>query len=370
MADQRIANLARVMVEYSNDIQAGQTVIISCVPFSPTATPYLLETARAVLHAGGLPMFDLDLEGYEPMLIKEGSDEQLNFIDPRVMLAAREVDHSIQFMCEENTRRMSGLDSERQRLRMSAYREWYEITNRRSAEGSYQWVLTLVPTSGYAQDAEMDLESFEDFFFRTVFADQEDPIKPWVEMRAQQEKLVEWLKGHKRVEVKGPQVDLKLSIEDRRFISCHGDENIPDGEIFTGPVEDSVEGWVRFSYPAIFMGREVSGVELRFEDGKVVQAKAEKNEEYLHTVLEMDSGAKYLGEFAIGTNYAIDRFTKNILFDEKIGGTMHMALGFGYPESGSKNQSALHWDMITDMKDGGEIRIDGELFYQSGEFKV
>jgi aminopeptidase len=209
-----------------------------------------------------------------------------------------------------------------------------------------------------------------DFFFRTVFADQEDPIEPWVEMRAQQEKLVEWLKGHKRVEVKGPQVDLKLSIEDRRFISCHGDENIPDGEIFTGPVEDSVEGWVRFSYPAIFMGREVSGVELRFEDGKVVQAKAEKNEEYLHTVLEMDSGAKYLGEFAIGTNYAIDRFTKNILFDEKIGGTMHMALGFGYPESGSKNQSALHWDMITDMKDGGEIRIDGELFYQSGEFKV
>jgi len=370
MADPRIANLARIMVEYSNEVQPGQTVLIGCIPFAPPALPYIHETARAVLRAGGHPLFDLDPEGFETLLLREANEEQLGFIDPRAMLAARDFDHAISFSCEENTHRMSSVDSKRQSLRLSAWREWFEVTNRRTAEGSYNWVLTLVPTSGYAQDAEMDLESFEDFFFRATFADREDPLAPYLTMRAEQARLVDWLKGRRQVEVKGPQVDLRLSIEGRKFISCHGDENLPDGEIFTGPVEDSVEGWVRFSYPAIFSGREVSGVELRFEGGRVVEAKAEKNQEYLNSVLEMDPGARYLGEFAIGTNQALDRFTKNILFDEKIGGTMHMALGFGYPESGSKNESALHWDMITEMRDGGEIRVDGELFYQAGEFKV
>ncbi len=370
MVDVRIKNLARVMVEYSTQVVPGNTVLISSIPFAPAALPYLQETARAVLKAGGHPMFDLDPEGYETLLLKEGNDEQLTFIDPRVMLAAREFDRAIMFTCEENTRRMSAIDPERQSLRMAAWKEYFDITSKRTADGSYHWVLTLVPTSGYAQDAEMDLEAFEEFFFHTTFADRDDPVGSWIEMRSKQEALVEWLRGRKLVEVKGPQVDLRLSIEDRPFISCHGDENIPDGEIFTAPVEESVEGWIRFSYPAIFTGREVAGVELRFEAGKVVEAVADKNNDFLQSMLDMDAGARYLGEFAIGTNHAIDRFTKNILFDEKIGGTMHMALGFGYPESGSKNQSALHWDMITDMKDGGEIRVDGELFYKSGEFRV
>ncbi|MEJ2012167.1 MAG: aminopeptidase [Anaerolineales bacterium] len=370
MADPRIENLARVMVEYSNEVRPGHTVVISSLPFSPPALPYLLESARAVLRAGGHPMFDLDPEGYEPMLIKEGSEDQLDFLDPRMLLLAREADRAIMFNCEENTRRMSGLDAERQARRMRAWKEYQEIINRRNAEGDFHWVLTLVPTTGYAQDAEMDLETFEDFFFRTVFADQEDPVAPWIAMRSRQLELVERLCGRRLVEVKGPHVDLRLSIEGRPFISCHGDENIPDGEIFTAPVEDSVQGWIRFSYPGIFLGREVTGVELRFEDGKVVQAQAEKNEDYLHAMLETDAGARYVGEFAIGTNERIDRFTRNILFDEKIGGTMHMALGFGFLESGSKNKSSLHWDLITDMKEGGEIRVDGDLFYDSGEFKV
>ena len=185
-----------------------------------------------------------------------------------------------------------------------------------------------------------------------------------------QQKLVDWLKGKKSVEVSGPNVDLRLSIEGRTFINSDGKHNMPSGEIFTGPVEDSVEGWVRFSYPSVTAGREVEGIELTFEKGRVVKASAEKNEEFLIQMLDADEGARALGEFAIGTNNMIDRFIKNILFDEKIGGTIHMAIGAGYPETGSQNQSAVHWDMIADMRDGGEIKVDGELFYRAGEFMI
>ena len=145
---------------------------------------------------------------------------------------------------------------------------------------------------------------------------------------------------------------------------------MPSGEIFTGPVEDSVNGWVRFTYPALYAGREVEGVELRFENGKVVEAHAEKNEAFLLEMLDSDPGARYLGEFAIGTNYGIDRFTKNILFDEKIGGSFHMAVGAGYPETGSKNKSAIHWDFICDMRTDSAIWVDGELFYKDGQFQI
>ena len=216
----------------------------------------------------------------------------------------------------------------------------------------------------------MSLEEFEDYVYGTTFADEEDPIARWLEIHEQQQRLVDWLKGKKRVEVKGPNVNMTLSIEDRIFVNSDGKNNMPSGEIFTGPVEDSAKGWVRFTYPAVNAGREVEGIELQFEDGKVVKASAKKNDAYLNTMLETDPGARFLGEFAIGTNKKINRFIKNILFDEKIGGTIHMAVGAGYPETGSKNRSSIHWDMICDMKDGGEITVDGELFYRSGEFMI
>jgi aminopeptidase len=170
--------------------------------------------------------------------------------------------------------------------------------------------------------------------------------------------------------LKGPNIDLSLSIKDRIFINADGKRNMPDGEIFTGPVEDSVNGWVRFSYPSIVGGRAVSGIELKFEGGKVVEAHAEQNDDLLQAQLNTDAGARYLGEFAIGTNFGIDRFTGNILYDEKIGGTIHMAVGASYPDTGGKNQSAVHWDMICDMRNDSEIYVDDELFYRNGEFKV
>jgi aminopeptidase len=216
----------------------------------------------------------------------------------------------------------------------------------------------------------MSLEEFEDYVYSTTYADSEDAIAAWLKVHDEQQRLVDWLAGKKHVEVRGPEVELTLSIEGRTFVNSDGKRNMPSGEIFTSPVEESVNGWVRYTYPAVLRGREVEGIELHFEDGKVVKASAKKNEGYLLKMLDTDPGARYLGEFAVGTNKKINRFIKNILFDEKIGGTIHTAVGYGFPEAGTKNKSAIHWDMICDMRDGGQIFVDGELFYESGEFKI
>ena len=189
-------------------------------------------------------------------------------------------------------------------------------------------------------------------------------------MHKEQQVLCDYLAKVDKLRVTGPNVDLTLSTKGRTWINSDGKRNMPSGEIFTGPVEQSVNGWIRYTYPAIYQGREVEGVELRFEDGKVVGATAKKNEAFLHQVLDTDAGARYLGEFAIGTNRNIQQFTRSILFDEKINGTIHMAVGQSYPESGGLNQSGVHWDMICDMQNGGQIWADDELFYDSGRFLV
>ena len=216
----------------------------------------------------------------------------------------------------------------------------------------------------------MSLEDYEDFVYGACFCDAQDPAAEWRKLSVMQQDKVDYLVGKDRVKLHGPNIDLELSVAGRAFVNSDGKRNMPSGEIFTGPVEDSVNGWVRFSYPAIVGGRAVSGIELRFVDGKVTDASAEMNEELLHAQLETDAGARYLGEFAIGTNFGIDRFTGMILYDEKIGGTVHMAIGMGYPETGSLNKSAVHWDMICDMRHDSEIRVDGELFYRNGQFVV
>ena len=216
----------------------------------------------------------------------------------------------------------------------------------------------------------MSLRDYENFVYAATYADQPDPVKCWNDIYDNQQKWVDWLKGKQQVQVRGPNIDLTLSIAGRTWINSDGKRNMPSGEIFTGPVEDSVNGWVRFTYPAIRDGREVEGVELEFKAGKVVTARAEKNQSYLLSQLDSDAGARFLGEFAIGTNYQIQRFTKSILYDEKIGGTLHIAVGAGYPETGSQNHSSIHWDFICDMRRESEIWVDGSLFYQNGQFTV
>jgi aminopeptidase len=373
MTDPRIVNLAWILVEYCMDVQPGDHVAIVG---SPLAEPLIKEVFRYALRAGGYPYPFMGLEllrgmdGLDEILLKEGSDAQIQHIPRTDEMILTEFEALVAIRSQGNTHGLSNVDPARQALRSKARSEIVETYFNRSAANEFRWCGTLFPTTGYAQDADMSLSEFEDYVYSTTYVDTPDPIAKWQEIHNHQQKWVDWLVGKKQVEVKGPNVDLKLSIEGRTFINSDGKNNMPSGEIFTGPVEDSVNGWVHFTYPAVHEGREVSDVRLEFEDGRVVKASAKKNESLLLEMLNIDPGARYLGEWAIGTNEMINRFIKNILFDEKIGGTFHLALGRGYPQTGSQNKSAIHWDMICDMRDGGEIIVDGELFYKSGDFLI
>jgi aminopeptidase len=367
MEDPRVTKLAQVMVNYCVAIQPGQTVLLRG---NSAGMPLVTATYREIVRAGGNPFLLWDEGDFEEIFYKEANDDQLQFIAPPLRHMYEHYDALIAIIASHNTRHLNSIPPARIQRRRQAAKELSTIYMKRAAAGELHWTLTQYPTPAFAQEADMPLSDYEKFVYGACHVDEDDPVAFWRKVAAEQQRLVDWLVGKKDVRVTGPNVDLRLSIEGRIFINADGTRNMPDGEIFTGPVEQSVNGWVRFTYPAIYSGREVDGVMLRFEDGKVVEASATKNEAFLLNTLDTDAGARYLGEFAIGTNHGIRQFTKSILYDEKIGGTIHMALGEAYPETGSHNQSAIHWDMICDMREGGKIWVDDQLFYDSGEFKI
>ncbi|MEW5871758.1 MAG: aminopeptidase [Chloroflexota bacterium] len=367
MTDPRTENLAKILVNHSIQVKPGDWVFIL---FNTAALPLARETLRNVLRAGGHANLILEDDDMREITLSESSDEQLDWISPVETVVYDKVNAAINLRAATNSHTLTNIAPEKQRRLQMARRHLMQTYLQRSAAGDLRWVVTNYPCYALAQDADMSLREYEDFVYAATFADQADPVAAWQQFQHRQQRLIDWLAGKKQVVLRGPNVDLKLSIAERTFVNCSGQTNMPDGEIFTGPVEDSANGWVRFTYPAIFSGREVEDVELELKDGKVVNARARKNEEYLLKLLDSDPGARYLGEFAIGTNYGIQRFTKNILFDEKIGGSFHMAVGAGYPETGSKNQSSIHWDFICDMRNDSEILVDGELFYKNGDFTL
>jgi aminopeptidase len=272
-----------------------------------------------------------------------------------------------------NTRTLTNVDPARQAIQQRAQRELMHIRQQREAEGQLHWCGTLYPTPAHAQDAEMSLAEFTELVFGACFLNDEDPGAAWAELGRQQQRYVDWLKGKHQVLVLGPDTDLRLSIEGRTFINSDGKRNFPSGEVFTGPVEDSANGTIRYTIPSIYGGRPVQDIRLRFESGRVVEASAAQGDAFLQQMLDLDSGARYLGEFAFGNNFGITKGIRNILFDEKIGGTIHLALGNSYPETGGRNVSALHWDMICDLRPGaggGEVWVDDELFCKDGQFRV
>ncbi len=367
MPDPRIQKLAETLVGYCTAVKTGEKLALVA---EISGLPLAREVYKRAVLVGAHVVMSLQDEDCTDFLLRHGSDAQLEFISPNAHFRSEESDASIFIRSTHNTRRGSTLDPAREAVFGRAHQSLNATRAARTAADAHRWTLTQFPTEAYAQEADMSLDEFENFVYRATFADQPDPVKCWTDMRDHQQKYVDWLKGHERVQVRGPHIDLTLSIAGRTFVNSDGRRNMPSGEIFTGPVEDSVTGWVRFTYPAITAGRQVEGVELKFEAGKVVAASARKNQEFLLSRLDTDPGARFLGEFAIGTNYGIDRFTGNILFDEKIGGTIHMAVGNGYIETGSVNKSAVHWDMICDMRQDSEIHVDGELFYKDGQFVV
>jgi aminopeptidase len=368
VADLRVEKLADVLVNYSVAVQPGEKVLVQG---DVTASSLLKAVYAKVLQAGGHPLLEIPvLPGTQELFFHYASDGQLQYVHEPIKLVRETYDLMITIRGTENTRALSNIDPAKVVMMNRAYAEVAEIYRRRSASGELRWVATLFPTNAYAQDAEMSLSEYEDFVYSACMPDLDDPVGYWKRFSAWQQKIVDWLEGKERVHVVGPETDLRLNIAGRAFINDDGKNNMPSGEVFTGPVEDSVEGHVYFSYPAITAGREVAGIRLWFEKGKVVKATAEKNEDFLLQTLDTDEGARYVGEFAIGTNKGITQFTRQILFDEKINGSFHMAVGFSIPETGGKNESAIHWDMICDMHDGGEIWVDDELLYKDGDFVI
>ena len=365
--DPRIQKFAQILVDHSARIEPGDRVLIE----STTAAEPLIKAVYAtILDRGGHPHLQLAFPDQEKIFFEHANDEQLGFTPTFTKLAYDEFESRIRIHAETDLHALADVPPEKQSRRQQAMAPILRAQMWRGAEHNFKWVTTLFPTQAYADAAGMPLEEYQDFVYRACFADAEteDPVAKWREFQTRQAEYIERIEGHDRVEVRGPNVDLVLSIKGRRFRNSYGRHNMPDGEIYTGPVEDSVNGWVRFTYPAIIQGRVVEGVELTFKKGKVIKATAKTNEDFLHEMLNVDKGAKYVGEWAVGTNFNIDRFTGHILFDEKIGGSFHMALGAGYPETGSVNRSIIHWDMICDMREDSVIMVDGELVYRNGEF--
>jgi aminopeptidase len=365
MIDQRLSRLAEVIVDYSVEVKPGDKVFINS---QPVASPLVQELYRLILQRGGFPLPIVSLPGLEPLLLRHGSDEQLQFVSPFIKHAMENFDVRIHIQSESNTRELTEADPARQALRKRAAAPILKTFMDRSASGALRWNVCMYPTDAYAQDADMSTAEFEDFVFEACLVNDPDPIARWREVRAKQQSLVDWLTGKREVHILGPDTDLRVGVGGRTWVNCFGDANMPDGEVFTGPGETEVNGHVRFSFPVIQEGHEMHDVRLWFEDGVVTRWSAAKGEEFLAATLTRDPGARRLGEFAFGTNYGIQRFTRNMLFDEKIGGTIHMALGAGYPETGSVNESSIHWDMLCDLRRGGEVWVDGELFARDGKY--
>ncbi|TML41002.1 MAG: aminopeptidase [Actinobacteria bacterium] len=365
MSDSRHERLADVLVGFCARVREGDLVTLESTPL---AAPILRELYRKVLEAGGQPLPRVSLEGLSENLLKHGNDEQLAWVNPARSDDIETVDVRIALEAPGNTRRLSNVDPARHARHERSSEELRNRYLERAAAGELRWVLSAYPTEAAAQDASMSLVEYEDFVYGAGFLDDPDPVARWQQFGERVDRLAAFLSTKRELRVVAEGTDLRFVTEGRTWIPSKGQENFPDGEVFTGPVETSVEGEIRFTYPGVFHAREVDDVRLRFEAGEVVEATASRGQEFLREMIAMDEGARRVGEFAFGLNEGVAIFTRNTLFDEKIGGTMHLALGTAYPETGGLNRSALHWDLICDLRSGSEVLADGELIYSDGQF--
>jgi aminopeptidase len=365
MADPRVERLASVLVGYSTSVQPGELVAVE----GPlVAMPLIVEIYRQVLAAGGHPLSKVKLPRGTEILYAEASDEQLEWVEPSFLGINEQADVRIIIGADSNTKALSNVDPARQARRSRAREASRNRYLERAAAGELKWVLTAFPTEANAQDAEMSLAEYEDFVYGAGKLFDADPVASWQRFAERAFAARDFLQGVRELRIVADGTDLTLGVEGRTWEPSVGKENFPDGEVFTAPIETKVDGTIRFTYPAVFQGREVNDVELRFEGGEVVDSSASHGLDFLRQMIAMDDGARRLGEFAFGLNDDIVRFTRNILFDEKIGGTVHLALGTSYPETGGLNRSGLHWDIICDLRTGSEVYADGELVYRDGEF--
>ncbi len=367
MPDIRIKRLARLLVRYSIGVKKGDWVRIE----GPALAEELIRCAMVeVLRAGGHPMLRISLPGTAYTFYHHANDDQLRFIAPSEKLEVERINGRLFFWGGWNTKELTGIPPRKLALAGRARKPVFNRMLERIAKGSLRWCGTMFPTNSSAQDAEMSLEEYQDFVFTAGMLDKKDPIAEWKKVSRRQARLVRYLNRLSTIRIVAPDTDLSFNVRGRKWVNCDGHVNFPDGEVFTGPVENSAEGKVRYTFPAVYQGREVQNVRLVFRRGRVVEAKADKGEDFLKAMLGTDAGARRVGELAFGTNYSIKRFTRNTLFDEKIGGTVHIALGAGLPETGSRNRSGIHWDMVCDTRKDSVIYGDGTPIARNGRFLI
>jgi aminopeptidase len=364
MVDKRVEKLAKLCVHYSVDVKPKELVIIEG---SDRAFPLINELYKECLLSDAYPQIMPTLD-VQYTFFKYAKEHQLQFVSPLVKFLAENVDVRIAIFCDPNPKRLTNIDPAKMRMRAASMREITDIFYKREAEKKYRWTGLPFPIDAEAQEASMALPEYEDFVYTSCLVNKEDPIAEWTRIQREQEKFCNFLNQTQEIRVVGEDTDLTFNVKGRKWINCSGQKNMPDGEVFTAPIENSVNGTIRFTFPGIFLGREIEDIKLTFKEGRVAKASAAKGDELLQQLLKIE-GADRLGETAIGTNYEITRFTKSMLFDEKMGGTIHMALGLNpIPDTGGLNKSALHWGILKDMKKDGEIYADKKLFYKNGKF--
>jgi aminopeptidase len=361
MTDDLLVRWADLLVDYCLRVRPGETILVGS---ELEARPLVEACYRAIVRRGGFPLVRLELPGLAEFFVEHASEQQLLHLPPVPLYEAETVDGRIRIAAETDTRSMGRVDPHRQAMVDRARSPIRRAASRK------RWVLTQYPTAAYAGDAHMALEDYEAFVAAAMFLDRPDPVGAWQDLGRQQAGLVEFMSGVKAVRIEADGTDLELSVAGRTWINSDGRRNMPSGEIFTGPIEDTAHGRLRCSFPVCRGGREVSGIALAFEGGRVFQADARAGKDYLASMLDLDDGSRRLGELGIGLNYGIDRFTGSILYDEKIGGTVHLALGQSYPETGGVNESALHWDLIVDLRQGGRVWADGHVVMEDGRWMV
>lgn len=361
MTGSTIARWADLLVDYCLRVQPGETILIGS---ELEARPLIEACFRAVVRRGAHPLVRVELPGLYEYFVEHAAEEQLDHCPPVGLYEAEAVAGRIRIAAEADTRAMSRIDPRRQALVDRARNPIRRAASRR------RWVLTQFPTRAYADDAGMELPEYEDFVARAMFLDRPDPVAAWQELGRRQQGMIESLARVKRLRIEAEGTDLTLSVAGRTWVNSDGRRNMPSGEVFTGPVEASAQGRLRCSFPVCRGGRRVVGIALEFAAGRVVASRAEEGEAYLQSMLDLDAGARRLGEIGIGLNAGIQRFTGSILYDEKIGGTVHLALGQSYPETGGGNESALHWDLIIDLRHGGRITADGRVVMEDGRWSV
>jgi aminopeptidase len=365
VADQRIERLADVLVRYSTEVGEGDVVLIEATPL---AAPLVEEIYARALAAGAHPQPKIRLDGVAETLLSRGTDAQLEWLNPARLQDYKTADARIFIQSDYNTRSLSRVEAARHALHRRGLDPLRDVQFRRGATRELRWNVTLYPTTAAAQEAGMSLREYEEFVFRAAFLERGDPVAEWTAFGETLRRLAGWLGDRRELRLVAEGTDLTVGVGGRTWIAAEGKENFPDGEVFTGPVETSVEGEISFSYPAPFDGTVVDDVRLEFRGGEVVRASAGRGKDVLDAMLAMDEGARRAGEFAFGMNEAVKEFTGNTLFDEKIGGTVHLALGRSYPETGGVNLSALHWDLVCDLRGESEVYADGELVYRNGKF--